>query len=130
MVNKQLIEEWIRKADEYIGFAASVIEDSIYNAQICFHYQQAAEKYLKAFITAYDLGFSKIHDLIKLLNTCILKEPSLSIIEDDCIYLNGFYIETKYPVHWPTHYTKEDALNAKTSTENISTVIKKNLSLD
>ncbi|MDR4497206.1 MAG: HEPN domain-containing protein [Candidatus Scalindua sp.] len=127
MVDRRLIEEWIKKADEDSGFASSIIENSTYFAQICFHYQQAAEKYLKSFIIAYDLEFSKIHDLIKLLNTCLLKEPSLSIIQDECIYLNRFYIDTRYPVHWPTHYTKEDALNAKKSTENISSTIKKYL---
>ncbi|NOG83169.1 MAG: HEPN domain-containing protein [Planctomycetes bacterium] len=41
--------------------------------------------------------------------------------------MNRFYIDTIYPVHWPTHYTKEDALNAKKSAENISTAIKKYL---
>ncbi|GJQ61182.1 MAG: HEPN domain-containing protein [Candidatus Scalindua sp. AMX11] len=55
------------------------------------------------------------------------QEPSLSIVEDGCIFLNRFYIDTIYPVHWPTHYTKEDALNAKKSAENISTAIKKYL---
>jgi HEPN domain-containing protein len=128
MVDRRLIEEWIKKADEDIGFASSVVEDSSYYAQICFHYQQAAEKYLKAFIIACDLEFNKIHDLIKLLNTCLLKDTSLSVIEADCIYLNGYYIDTRYPVHWPTHYTKEDALNAKKSAENISSIIKKYLS--
>jgi HEPN domain-containing protein len=44
MVNRRLIEEWIRKADEDFGFASSIIENSTYYAQICFHYQQAAEK--------------------------------------------------------------------------------------
>ncbi|KAA3608875.1 MAG: HEPN domain-containing protein [Candidatus Scalindua sp. AMX11] len=53
MVDSQLIEEWIKKADEDMGFASSVVEESTYYAQICFHYQQAAEKYLKAFIIAY-----------------------------------------------------------------------------
>ena len=32
---------------------------------------------------------------------------------DDCRFLNGFYIDTRYPVHWPTQYTKEEALKAK-----------------
>ncbi len=69
MVDRQLIEEWIKKADEDLGFASSVLDDSTYYAQICFHYQQAAEKYLKAFIIGNDLEFNKIHDLVKLLNT-------------------------------------------------------------
>lgn len=124
MVDRRLIDEWIKKADEDFGFATSVIEDSPYYGQICFHYQQAAEKYLKAFVVAYELEFKKIHDLLELLNTCRTKEPSLSVIEDDCIYLNRFYIDTRYPVQWPTNYTKSDALNARKTTENIASTIK------
>ena len=32
-------------------------------AQICFHFQQAAEKYLKSYTIAHELEFLKIHDL-------------------------------------------------------------------
>ena len=35
----------------------------------------------------------------------------------------GFYIDTRYPVHWPTEYTREDAQEAmKAATEIRSTV--------
>jgi HEPN domain-containing protein len=57
MVDQKLKEEWIAKADEDFDFASSVITDSAFNGQICFHYQQAAEKYLKAFIVANKLPF-------------------------------------------------------------------------
>jgi HEPN domain-containing protein len=50
MVDQRLIDEWLQKADEDIGFASSVIQDSAYHAQICFHYHQAAEKYLKSML--------------------------------------------------------------------------------
>jgi len=86
-----------------------VIEESPYYAQLCFHYQQAAEKYLKAFIVAHELDFRKIHDLLELLSICHVKDASLSEIEEDCIFLRAFYIDTRYPVHWPTSYTKDDA---------------------
>lgn len=67
MADRKLIQEWLQKADEDLGFASSIIEDSTFYAQICFHFQQAAEKYLKAIIVADDLEFHKIHDLLVLL---------------------------------------------------------------
>ena len=36
-------------------------------------------------------------------------------------------IDTRYPVHWPTHYTKEEALKAQIATKHIRDVIKKAL---
>jgi HEPN domain-containing protein len=61
MAEPRLIDEWLKKAEEDYQFAASVREDSTFYAQICFHFHQAAEKYLKAFIVARDLDFQKIH---------------------------------------------------------------------
>ena len=73
---------------------------------------------------AEELGFEKIHDLLKLLKVCQSKEPSLSNLREDCKLLNPFYIETRYPVHWPTHYTREEALNAQEAVKRIAESIK------
>ena len=124
MADPQVTSEWLRKADEDFEFAVSIIEDSIYYAQICFHFHQAGEKYLKSFIISFDLEFKKIHDLPVLLKLCLAKAPNLKSVMDDCKFLNRFYIDTRYPVHWPTQYTKEEALRAKTATEHIREMIR------
>ena len=127
MADPQIISEWLKKANEDLEFAISVIEDSTFYAQICFHFHQAAEKYLKSLIIAYDLEFKKIHDLPVLLKLFLVKNPELKKLMNDCRLLNGFYIDTRYPVHWPTQYTKEEALKAKKAAEHIGVEIKKAL---
>jgi len=129
MADPRVIDEWIKKADEDYEFAVSVIEESSFYAQICFHFHQAAEKYLKSYIIAYDLEFKKIHDLSMLLKLCLTKKPNLEILMDDCKFLNRFYIDTRYPVHWPTNYTKEEALKAKSAAEHIHSAIKSAIKL-
>ena len=124
MADPKVIDEWIKKANEDYEFAVSVIEESSFYAQICFHFYQAAEKYLKSYIIAYDLEFKKIHDLSMLLKLCLTKKLTLKILMDDCKFLNRFYIDTRYPVHWPTNYTKEEALKAKSAAEHIRSAIK------
>jgi len=127
MADPQLVREWIGKADEDFGFAVSVIEESPYYSQICFHFHQAAEKYLKAHIIAYDLDFQKIHDLPVLLKTCMQKDPELQKILNDCKFLNRYYIDARYPVHWPTSYDKNEAQKAKLAAEHIRDAIKNRL---
>jgi HEPN domain-containing protein len=78
MADPQIIQEWLKKADDDFGFACSVVNDSSFYAQICFHFHQAAEKYLKSFIIAYDLEFKKIHDLPVLLKLCRERSPTIS----------------------------------------------------
>lgn len=124
MADQQVTSEWLKKADEDFEFAASVIEESPFYAQICFHFHQAAEKYLKSYLIAAELEFKRIHDLPVLLKSCLLKEPGLESIVKDCKLLNRFYIDTRYPVHWPTEYTRQDAFEAKNAAEHIRDVIK------
>lgn len=90
MVDPKIIDEWLAKADEDFEFAVSVIEDSKFYAQICFHFHQAAEKYLKTLVIAWDFELKKIHDLPVLLKPCIKKDNNLSALLDDCIFLNRF----------------------------------------
>ena len=119
MVDRKVIQEWLDKADEDFGFANSVLGDTRYYAQLCFHYHQAAEKYLKAFIVAGELEFVKRHDLVFLLDICQKAAPQLNTLLLDCKSLNRFYIDTRYPAHWPEAFTRDDALKAKEAVERI-----------
>jgi HEPN domain-containing protein len=40
-------------------------------------------------------------------------------LEQACRFLNPFYIDTRYPVHWPGAYDKSTALRAKEMVEII-----------
>lgn len=58
MVEIEIVQEWIEKANQDFEFArVNFEEDKPFYAQICFHFQQAAEKYLKAYIIAHELEF-------------------------------------------------------------------------
>ncbi len=58
MADPQLVQEWLDKAEEDFGFAASVIKESPYYAQICFHFHQAATFTIRsaAFLSVMGLG--------------------------------------------------------------------------
>jgi len=123
---KKIFCEWIEKADEDFNFASLNLSDpsNPFYAQICYHLQQAAEKYLKAYIVAYKLKFKKIHDLLELLRICMEREPSFSSLSQECEFLTDYYIDTRYPVHWPTNVNRKEAKEAKSSAEKIGTFVK------
>lgn len=131
MAEPEIVREWLNKADEDFNFAeVNLKEGNNFYAQICFHLHQAGEKYLKAFIVAYDLEFEKIHDLINLLKICATKEPSFMSLLEECEFLNPSYIDTRYPVQWPTNYTKEKASKSRESAHKIAETIKRLLKED
>jgi HEPN domain-containing protein len=129
MADPKVVREWLAKADEDLDFAKiNLEEDNKFYSQICFHFQQAVEKYLKAFIVAYDLEFEKMHNLIVLLKICGKKDSSLLSLMEECELLNAAYIDTRYPVHWPTDYSKKKAVRLREAAEKIALIIKELLS--
>lgn len=124
MVDFEIVNDWLKKADEDFQFALVNLEEKRpFYSQICFHFHQAVEKYLKAYIIANELEFKKIHDLSLLLKICLKKEPSLDILIEECEYLNAFYIETRYPVSWPTNFSYDETLKAYKASDKIRSVI-------
>lgn len=115
----KIAKEWIQKAEEDYGFASLSIEYTDYLAQVCFHFQQSAEKYLKAFIVARKLDFRPVHNLLELLAICRHADPDIKELDEACRFLNPFYIDTRYPVHWPAAYDKNTALKAKKMVEEV-----------
>jgi HEPN domain-containing protein len=62
------IKQWLLKADEDLLVVNTLIANNFSaKASICFHCQQAAEKYLKAFLIAHDKEFHKTHSIEYLL---------------------------------------------------------------
>ena len=124
MADRKIVEEWVSKAEEDFGFARVNLEEKKpFFAQICFHFHQAAEKYLKAYIVAHELEFRKIHELPLLLKICSEKDPSFEQVRDECEFLNAHYIDTRYPVHWPTNFSADETQKAFEASSRIRSLV-------
>ena len=131
MAHKLVVLEWLYRADQDIGFVKVNLHSNeiSYFDPLCFFSQQAAEKYLKAYIIKNNLLFTKIHDLLKLLNICIKHDNSFSSISENCGYLNSFYIETRYGDKIFAISTREQAENALSHAQIIKQFIKDKLGI-
>ena len=128
MVDKEIIREWLAKANEDFEFARINLEErKPFFAHICFHFQQAAEKYLKAYIIARELEFRKLHDLPILLRQCEEKDAGFGQLQEDCEFLAAYYVNTRYPAHWPTHFSFEETEKAFQSAKRIKSFIEHKL---
>ena len=99
MKDKNLyIKEWLVFADEDYSTAEDLLKnDNIYARSICFHCQQAAEKYLKAFIIKIDLPIIKTHNLAVLVGQ--IKEVDKSVVEIEklAVGLSEYAVTVRYP---------------------------------
>ncbi|MCL1931758.1 MAG: HEPN domain-containing protein [Treponema sp.] len=91
--------EWFYFADA--DFDSAIILNEAYrkhNEIICYHCQQAAEKYLKAVLCYNGVIPPKIHVLETLCALCSEFDPSFNQIAKDCAYLSPFAVRARYPL--------------------------------
>ena len=94
----EYIKNWLFRANEDIAVIDNLINAGIenYTSTICFHAQQASEKFLKAFLVNHDVDFPRTHDLDFLLLECqkINKEAFQYI---NLKNLTEFGVSVRYP---------------------------------
>ena len=95
-VNKELIRDWITKAGYDLKSASVLLnsEEELYGT-VCFHAQQAAEKALKALLTARDIEFAKTHNLLFLSD--VLNDEQITEYNEALDRLTDHAVETRYP---------------------------------
>ena len=64
---------------------------------ICFHCQQAAEKYLKGYLLYNGIFPPKIHDLDKLCEMCVEYNTEFESIYTECEGLSDYGVQPRYP---------------------------------
>lgn len=105
-MNKRLeiiaeIRRWIEKAENDFRNAEYVLtmQENCPFDTVCYHCQQCAEKYLKAFLIYQNVDFPKTHDLVLLFNLLPKNEP-LNLHIQDVQPLNRYSVEARYPGEW------------------------------
>ncbi|GHV93195.1 hypothetical protein AGMMS50268_36980 [Spirochaetia bacterium] len=108
MDNEEYVRQWIDIANKDLALAehvAATMWPTPYEL-VCFHCQQSAEKYLKAFLVLHDREPPKIHDLAELSKFCENSEPLFSQILEKCEVLTYYGVQPRYPNE--KHIEKEE----------------------
>lgn len=64
---------------------------------VCYHCQQAAEKYLKGYMSHHKLGLAKTHDLRMLCKECLDVNGEFVNVVSQCTRLTTYSTITRYP---------------------------------
>lgn len=93
-----LISEWLDFANEDLETAAYILKgEYLYNRSICYHCQQAAEKYLKAYIIYLDLPLIKTHNIALLCEKIKEIDNNIMDIYNDATELTQYITGARYP---------------------------------
>ena len=108
---REYLKNWLIRAKEDHSVIESLVDSGIefYTSTICFHAQQAVEKYLKAFLIFHDVDFPRTHDVDFLLIECqkidsvnfdldlkSLTEFGVSVMYPDDFFIPGVTETTEY----------------------------------
>jgi HEPN domain-containing protein len=95
---KKSTREWVRKAEADYRLAAKLARGKEpFHDQVCFHCQQAAEKYLKALMEELGLAIPRTHNLDELFHLLSSHHAILSRLRRGLIFLTDFAVGVRYP---------------------------------
>jgi HEPN domain-containing protein len=113
-----LVRSWLRKAGSDITAADATLRAGALDAA-CFHAQQAAEKYLKAFLNNAGVRFPFTHNLTKLVEICAGVDSSFATIAPTVEPLTPYAVELRYDEEfWPDKETAEAARTSALTVKN------------
>ncbi len=108
MMIDEYLKRWLIKANNDLKVAENELkmplEERVTEA-VCFHSQQAVEKFLKAYLITKNIEFGKTHNLEYLLELCI--KVDLDFKEIDVGNLTFYAVEVRYPNEFYIPTTKE-----------------------
>lgn len=95
MTNDEYIREWIAKADKDIKTVEIMRDIKDVTEIVCFHCQQATEKYLKVLLIKNNIDFPKTHNIDFLLKQCM--EINNDFIKFMGNSLSEYAVDVRYP---------------------------------
>lgn len=126
-IRNEFVGQWLSKAEEDFGAAKSLIAyGETFLSTVCFHSQQAAEKYLKAFLTSHQVEFPKTHDIDELLDLIAPTDSKLSESLRDVTMLTNYGVDVRYPGDFP-NVTSNDAQQAIQMADKVRRLVLKRI---
>lgn len=95
--HEEYLKNWLFRGKEDIAVIDSLFntDSELYASTICFHAQQAVEKFLKAFLVYHNVDFPRTHDVDFLLLEC--KRIDSKDFDIDLGSLSDFGVNLRYP---------------------------------
>lgn len=95
---QRLVGDWLTRADSDLAVAERLLgEQGPFCNAVAFHCQQAAEKYLKAVLTLWQIEFPKTHVIAVLLKLVQTRDAELAESLMETVSLTPYGVELRYP---------------------------------
>jgi HEPN domain-containing protein len=114
-MNPQTVRAWVRKAESDLKTAKDELAtEEPATDTVCFHAQQCAEKYLKAFLVFHGAEIPRTHNIAELVHRCARLDASFEgLYALKAQNLTDFAVTFRYPgdVIFPSIEEAQEAVN-------------------
>ena len=93
-----IVNLWFKKAEsDFKTIENNLKSNDPPTDAICFHAQQAIEKYMKGALIYFEKHITKTHDLVNLLTSIVHYIPELAEYEERLDEISHYGVEIRYP---------------------------------
>ena len=124
VIKAEFTRDWVRKAESDFRTAEHLCQGGPDFAEgVAFHSQQAAEKYLKAFLVWHQIEFPKTHDIEALLKLAGKAEKKIPEMLREAVILTPYGVDYRYPGEYP-EVKRSDAERALLLADRVRTEVR------
>ena len=118
-VKKDFVKQWLDKAQDDLRMAEVILAEDFEDYHGAgFHAQQAAEKFVKAFLVFHQIEFPKSHDILVLCKLVAQVDRKLADSLAPADSLTQYGVEFRYPGELPS-VSREQAEQALHLSEQV-----------
>jgi len=104
-VRCDFVRQWLDKARKDLAAGAVLLKEEFEDYEnVGFHAQQAAEKFIKAFLVRHQIEFPKSHDIALLRQLVARVDPRLAEKLATADALTPYGVEFRYPGTFPRYH--------------------------
>jgi len=97
--SQELAKRWFEKAEnDLLNVENNLRAERYASDTVCFHCQQATEKYLKGFLAWHQVPFTRTHDLLELLKQVTqITSADAETLPASLSLLDHYSVSVRYP---------------------------------
>ena len=115
----RIAKQWLAKAaNDLLNADNNLRAEDVPFDTVCFHCQQAAEKLLKAYLTAREQSSPITHDLLFILQKVLPLDSNADCLRPALALLTPYAVEVRYPDDSPVP-SRQDAQEARRAADEI-----------
>jgi HEPN domain-containing protein len=102
-VKWDFVQQWLNRARKDLAAGELLLKGAVEDYEnVGFHAQQAAEKFIKAFLVRHQIEFSKTHNIAILRQLVVRVDPEVARTLATADSLTPYGVEFRYPGDLPS----------------------------